>query len=62
MAFQVRRANFNRDTYLQQFGIAVNTQMTDVQGRVLTPPKILYGGWVRTPVYNITISILKNSS
>ena len=43
---QVRKANFNRDSYLQQFGIAVNTQMTDVQGRVLTPPKILYGGWV----------------
>lgn len=46
MSAQVRKANFNQDSYLQQFGIAVNTQMTDVQGRVLTPPKILYGGWV----------------
>ncbi|XP_067937270.1 protein argonaute-2-like [Watersipora subatra] len=43
----VRKANFNRDSYLQQFGITVNTQMTDVQGRVLNPPKILYGGWTK---------------
>lgn len=46
----MRKANFNQDSYLQQFGIAVNTQMTDVQGRVLNPPKILYGGWVCTAI------------
>ena len=57
---QVRKANFNRDSYLQQFGIAVNTQMTDVQGRVLTPPKILYGGWVCSDRHTYTkISLYK---
>ncbi|KAK2174077.1 hypothetical protein NP493_830g00028 [Ridgeia piscesae] len=40
----VRRADFNNDHYLQTFGINVSNQMTEVQGRVLSAPKIQYGG------------------
>ncbi|GFR77219.1 argonaute-like protein, partial [Elysia marginata] len=40
----IRRANFNSDPYLQTFGISIQTQMMDVQGRVLIPPKLQYGG------------------
>ncbi|XP_060077963.1 protein argonaute-2-like isoform X5 [Ylistrum balloti] len=40
----VRKANFNADPYLQMFGISIQTQMAEVQGRVLMPPKIQYGG------------------
>jgi len=40
----IRKANFNADPYLQTFGISINTQMMDVQGRVLTAPKLQYGG------------------
>jgi len=58
MTVYVYIVNFNRDSYLQQFGISVNTQMTDVQGRVLNPPKILYGGWVSCLVYIPRILIL----
>ena len=43
---QVRRADFNNDHYLQTFGINVSNQMTEVQGRVLSAPKIQYGGRV----------------
>uniref|UniRef100_A0A8W8MXD6 Piwi domain-containing protein n=1 Tax=Magallana gigas TaxID=29159 RepID=A0A8W8MXD6_MAGGI len=37
-------ANFNADPFLQTFGININPMMCDLQGRVLHPPKILYGG------------------
>ncbi|XP_034314005.1 protein argonaute-2-like isoform X3 [Crassostrea angulata] len=40
----VRKANFNADPFLQTFGININPMMCDLQGRVLHPPKILYGG------------------
>ncbi|XP_078333968.1 protein argonaute-2-like isoform X2 [Crassostrea virginica] len=40
----VRKANFNADPFLQTFGININPMMCDLQGRVLNPPKILYGG------------------
>ena len=46
-ALQVRKANFNADPFLQTFGININPMMCDLQGRVLNPPKILYGGRVR---------------
>ncbi|XP_064651877.1 protein argonaute-2-like isoform X11 [Lineus longissimus] len=40
----VHKADFNNDRYLQMFGISVSNQLTEVQGRVLVPPKLQYGG------------------
>ncbi|XP_062567252.1 protein argonaute-2-like isoform X5 [Saccostrea cucullata] len=40
----VQKADFNKDPYLQTFGINVSYQMSDVRGRVLPPPRIEYGG------------------
>lgn len=44
---QMRSASFNTDPYVREFGIMVKDEMTDVTGRVLQPPSILYGGRVR---------------
>lgn len=44
--FQMRSASFNTDPYVREFGIMVKDEMTDVTGRVLQPPSILYGGRV----------------
>lgn len=44
--FQVRKAEFNNDVYVTHFGINILTNMTEVMGRVLTAPKIQYGGRV----------------
>lgn len=43
----VLRAKFHEDTFVRDFGISINNQMTDVKGRVLSAPKIQYGGRVR---------------
>jgi eukaryotic translation initiation factor 2C len=43
----VSRANFNADPYVKDFGIAVDTKMVTVTGRVLPPPKLQYGGKAR---------------
>lgn len=43
----MRSASFNTDPYVREFGIMVKDEMTDVTGRVLQPPSILYGGRVR---------------
>ncbi|EGT49576.1 hypothetical protein CAEBREN_20222 [Caenorhabditis brenneri] len=40
----VRKAEFTSDPYIHEFGIAINPQMTEVKGRVLSAPKLLYGG------------------
>ena len=37
---QVRCANFHDDPYLGEFGITVSNSMTQVEGRVLDPPKL----------------------
>ena len=42
----MRSASFNTDPYVREFGIMVKDEMTDVTGRVLQPPSILYGGRV----------------
>lgn len=42
----MRSASFNTDPYVREFGILVKDDMTDVTGRVLQPPSILYGGRV----------------
>lgn len=48
----MRKADFNNDPYLQTFGISVNSQMTEVQGRVLPAPKLQYGGRVGILIMN----------
>ncbi|PAV78541.1 hypothetical protein WR25_09569 isoform C [Diploscapter pachys] len=40
----VRKAEFSNDPFAHEFGIAINPQMTEVKGRVLSAPKLLYGG------------------
>lgn len=47
IASLVRKAQFNNDPYVQEFGIKVIDEMTEVRGRVLPPPKIQYGGDTR---------------
>lgn len=42
----MRSASFNTDPFVREFGIMVKDDMTDVTGRVLQPPSILYGGRV----------------
>jgi eukaryotic translation initiation factor 2C len=46
----VLRAKFHEDSYVRDFGIAINNQMTDVKGRVLSAPKIQYGGRTKVTV------------
>ena len=48
----VRRADFNNDQYLQTFGIQVAPIMVEVHGRVLTPPKLQYGGRVCSHIFS----------
>lgn len=45
---QMRSANFNTDPYVREFGVMVRDEMTEVNGRVLQAPSILYGGRVGT--------------
>uniref|UniRef100_A0A7E4W4Z4 Protein argonaute-1 n=1 Tax=Panagrellus redivivus TaxID=6233 RepID=A0A7E4W4Z4_PANRE len=40
----VRNADFTRDPYAQEFGVTIQPNMTEVKGRVLNAPKLLYGG------------------
>lgn len=40
----VRRADFNNDAYVQEFGLTISNSMMEVRGRVLPPPKLQYGG------------------
>ena len=51
----MRKADFNNDRYLQTFGISIQNQMTEVQGRVLPAPKLQYGGRVSNTVKSKTI-------
>ncbi|GFQ68100.1 protein argonaute-2 [Trichonephila clavata] len=41
---QVRRANFNDDPYVHEFGLSISNTMMEVRGRILPPPKLQYGG------------------
>lgn len=40
----VRKADFNKDPYVQEFGLSIAHTMMEVRGRVLPPPKLQYGG------------------
>ncbi|KAF4523696.1 Argonaute-1 [Ephemera danica] len=42
----VRKADFNNDSYVQEFGLTISNNMMEVRGRVLPPPKLQYGGRV----------------
>lgn len=42
----MRRADFNNDSYVQEFGLTISNNMMEVRGRVLPPPKLQYGGRV----------------
>lgn len=37
-------ADFNKDPYVQEFGLNIEQRMMDVRGRVLPPPRLQYGG------------------
>lgn len=52
----VRRADFNNDSYVQEFGLTISNSMMEVRGRVLPPPKLQYGG--RVSGISGTVSIL----
>ncbi|CAG0893312.1 unnamed protein product [Cyprideis torosa] len=40
----IRRANFNSDPFVKEFGMSISNAMMEVKGRVLPPPKLQYGG------------------
>ena len=42
----MHKANFSNDKHCQEFGITVQQQMVSVTGRVLPPPKLVFGGRV----------------
>lgn len=44
----IRRADFNNDSYVQEFGLTISNNMMEVRGRVLPPPKLQYGGRVNS--------------
>lgn len=40
----VTKADFNKDPYVQEFGLKISKSMVEVKGRVLPSPKLQYGG------------------
>jgi hypothetical protein len=56
---KVQNAQFDRDIYLKEFGINVSSQMTEVKGRVLSAPKLQYGGRVNRKLNIFTDCFLK---
>ena len=56
--FQMRSANFNTDPYVREFGVMVRDEMTEVNGRVLQAPSILYGGRVRGATADVLLKHL----
>ncbi len=58
---QVQNARFDSDIYLKEFGVSISNQMTEVKGRVLTAPKIQYGGRVKILIFMTTVVLNKYS-
>ncbi len=44
----VKRADFNNDPFVQEFGLSIAKDLMEVRGRVLAPPKLQYGGRTKT--------------
>ena len=40
----IRKADFNNDPFVQEFGLNISNNLMEVRGRVLPPPKLQYGG------------------
>lgn len=55
----VRRADFNNDEYVQEFGLTISNSMMEVRGRVLPPPRLQYGGRGATMSGQVSISSLR---
>lgn len=53
----VRRADFNNDAYVQEFGLTISNSMMEVRGRVLPPPKLQYGGRVSSISGQVSINV-----
>ena len=45
-SLQVRKADFNNDQYVGDFGISISDKMVELKGRILQAPKLQYGGRV----------------
>jgi eukaryotic translation initiation factor 2C len=43
----IHKADFNNDPFAKEFGLEIAPTMAELQGRVLCPPKLLYGGRTR---------------
>lgn len=50
---QMKNASYNLDPYIQEFGIKVKDDMTEVTGRVLPAPILQYGGRVSRAVLGV---------
>ena len=46
----IKKADFNNDPYVKEFGLNISNNLMEVRGRVLPPPKIQYGGRTRQQV------------
>lgn len=57
----VRRADFNNDSYVQEFGLTISNNMMEVRGRVLPPPKLQYGGRVSSISGQVSLLSCKQS-
>ncbi|KAJ8020589.1 Protein argonaute-1 [Holothuria leucospilota] len=55
----VKKAQFNSDRFVQEFGLAISQDMVQIEGRVLPVPKIQYGGKVRKSNYSLAYKQVK---
>nr|CAD7588201.1 unnamed protein product [Timema genevievae] len=46
------RVDFDKDEYVQEFGLKVSDKMLEVNGRILPPPKLQYGGCGINPPFS----------
>ena len=60
----IRKADFNNDPYVKEFGLNISHNLMEVRGRVLPPPKIQYGGecFILWKYYVFTKTILNYCS
>lgn len=54
----VRRADFNNDEYVQEFGLTISNSMMEVRGRVLPPPRLQYGGRGATMMGQVSLQFV----